>query len=114
MQHDDLVYLGHMFDSGKLAARKGREATREQFLADDNLQLALTHLVQIVGEAARKVSPGFRAKHPEVPWVQIVGMRHRVVHDYVNTNVAIVWSVVTEELPKLIAQLAAILNEPLE
>ncbi len=76
--------------------------TRESFLADENLQLALTHLVQVIGEAARKVSPAFRAIHDQIPWTSIVGMRHRVVHDYLDVDLDLVWEVCSMEIPRLV------------
>jgi uncharacterized protein with HEPN domain len=73
--------------------------------ADENLRLALIHLVQVIGEAARQVSREFTATHPEIPWENIVGMRHKVVHDYLGADEDIVWQVVTEDLPKLVQAL---------
>lgn len=66
--------------------------------------------VEIIGEAARLVSSKTRSTHPEVPWRQLVGLRHKVAHDYHGVDLAIVWEVVTAELPLLIESLAAILN----
>jgi uncharacterized protein with HEPN domain len=63
------------------------------------------HLIQIVGEAATRVSPATRAAHPEVPWERITGMRHRIVHDYVRIDADIVWETAMHRLPELIAQL---------
>ena len=110
MQHDDLVYVGHMLDVARLAVTKGAGTTRDAFDADDNLQLALTHLIQTMGEAARKVSPDFQAGHPTIPWDKIIGMRHKVVHDYMHVNYDIVWDVVTVDLPPLEIELAKIVG----
>ena len=55
------------------------------------LRLALIHLVQVIGEAARQVSREFTVIHPEVPWENIIGMRHKVVHDYLGVDEDIVW-----------------------
>jgi hypothetical protein len=61
--------------------------------------------VQVIGEAARHVSPEFTATHPETPWENIVGMRHKVAHDYLGVDEDIVWQVVTEDLPSLVRAL---------
>ena len=71
----------------------------------ENLRLALIHLIQVIGEAARQVSREFSDGHPEVPWADIVGMRHKVVHDYLGVDEDIVWQVVTQDLPTLVAAL---------
>lgn len=83
--------------------------TRAQYDQDDILRLGLTHLVQVIGEAARKVSDEFRLQHPEIPWRKIVGMRHRIVHDYMRVDEDILWQVVTNDLRALFPQLETIL-----
>jgi uncharacterized protein with HEPN domain len=86
MIKDDTVYLGHMLDQAHTIAGKVQGKTRAEFDADENLRLALAHLVQTIGEAARRVSDSTKTACPEVPWRQIMGMRHRIVHDYMNVD----------------------------
>ncbi len=109
MPKDDSVYVGHMLDTARLAAAKVAGLTREAFDADETLRLALAHLIQTIGEAARQVSPTFREAHPQTPWAKIIGMRHRVVHDYLHVDFDLVWGVVSVDLPALIEALADIL-----
>lgn len=78
------------------------------FEQDSNLFLAVTHLIQIIGEAARRVSEEFRGTHPEIPWATIVGMRHKIVHDYIHIDVETVWETATIDLPTLVEQLEQI------
>ena len=73
--------------------------------------LALTHLLQVIGEAARRVGRDFTERHPEIPWRAIIGMRNRVVHDYLFIDQDVVWDVVTDDLKPLISQLAKVLSE---
>jgi len=108
---DDSIYLGHMLDMTRRAVRAIESKTRAQYDEDDILRLGLTHLVQVIGEAARKVSDEFRNQHPEIPWRKIVGMRHRIVHDYMRVDEDILWQVVTNDLRALLPQLEAILPE---
>ena len=108
MQKDDLVYVGHMLDLARSIVTKVASKSQSQFDADENLRLALAHLIQTFGEAARRVSPEFQEAHPEVPWKEIVGMRHKVVHDYLHVNYRIVWSVATIDLPGLLPELERI------
>lgn len=112
MSKDDLVYVGHMLDLATSAVSKTESILRESFDADENLRLALTHLIQMIGEAARHVSEEFRARHSEIPWRQIVGMRHKVVHDYMHVDYDMVWDVATVDLPPLIRRLERIVSAP--
>lgn len=105
MSPRDLVYVGHMLDMARKAVTKTHDLSREEYDADENLRLALIHLVQVIGEAARQVSREFTDAHPEVPWANIIGMRHKVVHDYLGVDEDIVWQVVTADLPTLLGVL---------
>ena len=105
MKRDDSVYVGHMLDAGCKAQALLGLKDRAAYDADEALRLALTHLVQVIGEAARRVSQEFREKHSQIPWSQIVGMRHKIVHDYTEVEEDILWRVVTDDLPDLIGHL---------
>jgi uncharacterized protein with HEPN domain len=108
MSPRDLVYVGHMLDTAKRAVGKTKGLSRDAYDADENLRLALTHLVQIIGEAGRNVSREFCLAHPEIPWADIIGMRHKVVHDYLGVDEDIIWEVVTVDLPRFVAALEPI------
>ncbi len=105
MSPRDLVYVGHMLDMAKKAVGKTKGLAHDTYDADEDLRLALIHLVQIIGEAGRQVSREFSDLHPEIPWADIIGMRHEVVHDYLGVDEDIVWQVVTADLPRLVAAL---------
>jgi uncharacterized protein with HEPN domain len=109
-QRDDLVYVGHMLDTATKAIDFVQDLTREDFDNNELLRLSLTHLLQIIGEAARRVSSEFRAVHSHIDWKAIVGMRSKVVHDYLNVDEDIVWDTVINELPSLMKELEKILN----
>ena len=111
MQKDELDYVGHMLDTARLIVGKVKGLSRSDFDADDNLCLALTHLVQTIGEAARRVSSTFQSQHPDIPWKKIVGMRRRVVHDYLHVDYQAVWEVATMSIPQLIIKLEKLLPE---
>jgi uncharacterized protein with HEPN domain len=83
----------------------------DRFDTDEDLQIVLTHLIQIIGEAASRLSPELTNGHPEVPWRQIIGMRHRVVHDYFAIDPDILWTAATRDIPPLAAQIHTILDE---
>ena len=111
MAKDDLVYVGHMLDMAEKALSLLGERSRAEFDSDEVLVLALTHLVQVIGEAARRVGPEVMEAHPEIPWRAIIGMRHRVVHQYMHVDRDIVWDVVTRELQPLSETLRRMLGE---
>lgn len=108
MPKDELVYVGHMLDKAHEALSLVRGKTRQDYDRDSALRLALTHLIQVIGEAARRVSVPFRESHPQIPWEAIVGMRSKIVHDYMNVDEDIVWDSVAHELPPLIDELKKI------
>ena len=71
-------------------------------------QLAILKAVEIIGEAASRISEETKAKHPGIPWSEIIGMRNRLVHGYFAVRLDRVWRTVQEDLPPLIAQLEAL------
>lgn len=101
MSKDDGIYLGHMLDLADKALTKLRGKSRADFDHDENLQMALTLILQNLGEAARHVSSAGKNALAHLPWKQIVGMRNRIVHDYLHVDYDIVWDVVTVDLPGL-------------
>ncbi len=111
MRHDDSVYVEHMLATARKAVAKLETVTRDAFDQDENLRLALTHLLQIIGEAARRVSAAYQADHPSIPWRTITGMRHKVVHDYLNVDDLIVWQTVKNDPPRLIDALEHVLSD---
>jgi uncharacterized protein with HEPN domain len=90
----------------KIAVRaaKGRAA----FDADEDTQIVLVHLIQVIGEAAAGLSDEFIARHPEVPWRQIIATRNRVVHGYFEVDLDILWDVAVIDVPQLASQVLAI------
>jgi uncharacterized protein with HEPN domain len=100
--HDDGVYLGHMVDCVRQIQEWLRGLAREDFDENLILRLAVRHLLQTIGEAARRVSEDMQARHPEIPWREMIAMRHRIVHDYVDVNEDMVWRVATRNVAELL------------
>ena len=75
------------------------------FLASGLHQSAVIRKFEVMGEAAGKISTAFCAAHPEIPWTQMTGLRHRLIHGYGDARLDIVWRVTKETLPDLIAML---------
>ncbi len=100
-----------MLDAAGEAAGFISGRARSDLEQDRMLTLALVKSVEIIGEAASRISPELQARHPEVPWGHIVGMRHRLVHAYFTVDLDVLWDTVTLDLPPLRADLGRILAE---
>jgi len=104
MAKTDLLYLGNMLDNAREIQQIIAGLTRQQFDQDKVTRLALLHLVQTIGEAAKRVSAAQQAA-TAIPWAEIRGMRNRIIHDYANINYEILWDTVTLHIPPLITEL---------
>lgn len=108
MSPDDLIRVRHMVEAAELAIGFASGRERADLDRDAMLRLAVLHAVQIVGEAAAKVSAAARAEASGIDWPAIVGMRHRLVHGYMDINADVVWQTLQTALPALVEQLRAI------
>ncbi len=101
MWRDDAYLLDMLLAAGKvLEFTQG--ATSQKFRVDELMQNGVMRQIQIIGEAARKISPDFRKEHPAIPWQGIIGMRNRLVHEYFHIIPERVWEVVETDIPELI------------
>jgi uncharacterized protein with HEPN domain len=114
MQANDAIRLRHMLEAAEKAVEFSARKTRADLDDDQILVLALIKCVEIIGEAANKVSDECRKELTAIPWADIVGMRHRLIHGYFDINLDIVWRTVEQELPELISELkkAQLSTEP--
>lgn len=101
----DAIRIKHMRDAANEALSFIKNKTRQDLVNDRKLVLSLIKEIEIIGEAASKVSTAFCEKHPEIPWDAIIATRNRLIHGYFDIDYDIVWSTVTVELPKLIEKL---------
>lgn len=111
MRPDDRVRLQHIVDALRAAIEFTQGHTRKNLDQDQMLVFALVHAIQIVGEAASKVSEETRALLTGIPWPAIVGMRHRLVHAYFDVDLDILWATAVEAAPTLLAQIETVLVE---
>lgn len=79
--------------------------SEEDYLQDRKLQKALCMCLEVIGEASRTVSQDFKDRHPEIPWVQLAALRHRIVHEYFRLDLGIIWEIVSREVPLLLGSL---------
>lgn len=108
MYTDDLTRLRHMRDAAREAASFAANKTRQDLSTDRVLTLALVKSIEIIGEAAGKITKETRDRYSDIPWPNIISMRNRLIHDYSNVNLDVVWSTIVEDLPPLIAALEQI------
>lgn len=99
---DDQIRLQHLVEAATKAVHYLDGRSRQDLEDDELLRLALTKLVEIVGEAAKQVSEPTRSAHPMVPWTAAARMRDRLVHHYFDINLDVLWTTVTEDLPSLL------------
>ncbi len=101
MQHD-LIRLRHMLAAAKEAIEFAVDKTRKDLEKDRILTLAIIKSIEIIGEAASKVTEEFKSKNKNIPWDDIINMRHRLIHAYFDVNLDIVLQTVETDLPDLI------------
>ena len=110
-RHDDRVRLRHMLDHAREAVAmitgKGRTDLQRQRM----LELALVRLIEIIGEAAARVSTEGQAEYSFIPWKEVVGMRNRLVHGYDSIDLDVLWDTIEDDLPPLIDELERVLDE---
>jgi uncharacterized protein with HEPN domain len=99
-----------MLDASSKAIRFTYGKTRTELDTDEQLALALTRLVEIIGEAASKISEDLRARTPTIPWNNIIGTRNRLVHAYESVDYEILWTIISKELPDLLKQLQELIQ----
>jgi len=110
----DKGYLWDMLDAAKAVREFVRGKTFGDYIKDRMLRGAVERHVEIIGEAARRVSDGLKEAHLEVPWRSIVGQRNILAHEYGEVRHETIWNVATRELPGLVAALEAMLPDEVE
>jgi uncharacterized protein with HEPN domain len=110
MHPDDRIRLQHMMDAATEAISFAASRTREDLNRDRMLALALVREIEVIGEAASRVSTATRNEAPGFPWADVVGMRNRLVHAYFDIDLDVVWATVVDDLPILIELLDDVLT----
>jgi uncharacterized protein with HEPN domain len=105
MQATDLVRIRHMIDGANSARQFLAGHDRGDLETNRMLLFAVVRAIEVIGEAASKVSSETRSEIPAIPWASVVSMRNRLVHGYFDIDTEIVWKTVTDEIPELLATL---------
>ena len=101
-----------------LACREAEDYVRgvswEEFQEDRKLQRALCMVLEIVGEAARAVSKECKARHKDIPWRDLVGIRNRIIHEYFRLDLKIIWEIARKDIPALLAMVEPLVPPEME
>jgi uncharacterized protein with HEPN domain len=106
MKKDDNVYIQHIQDAIKRIEEYMIGAGEEDFRNNKMLQAAVCREIEIVGEASKRLSKGFKTKHSSIPWKAVAGMRDKLIHDYFGIDYNAVWETAKKDIPFLAATLA--------
>lgn len=110
----DPIRLNHILEAAEQIVDANRRLTLDAIEKDPILFFGIVKLVEIIGEASYKLSKEFKSAHPELPWREIEGMRHVLVHDYYTIDSKILWDTITESIPPLIPTIRKIISESKE
>lgn len=111
MQPEDAVRVRHMIEAAEAVHSFIAGRRRIDLDSDRMLLFALVRAIEIIGEAASKLSSEARTSMPSVPWASVVAMRHRLIHAYFDIDRTILWKTATEEIPPLLSVLRAALKD---
>lgn len=110
----DAGYLLDMLQHALGVARSVEGRTFDDYTSDEDLRLVIERRIEIIGEAARRVSRSFQDAHSEIPWRKIVAQRNVLAHEYGEIEDAILWQVATVSIPELIRELKPFVPSPPE
>jgi len=108
---NDLVFLEHILDSINAIGSFSKGLSVQKLVSNRLRQSAIVREIEIIGEAAKNISSGFKEKHQEVNWKEIVGTRDKIIHHYFGVNMNIIWEIITKDLPVLKKQVKGIIDD---
>ena len=110
-KRDRLLLLEDMLESASKIKKYTNGLDNDSFMNDEKTIDAVIRNFEIIGEAANRIDPDFRIKNPEIEWKRIRGFRNRIVHDYFGIDYGIVWSIIENDLDRLIDQLDELIKK---
>lgn len=108
MRAEDRIRLLHMVEASQTALRFVSGRNRDDLQTDQMLLFAVVRAIEVLGEAANKVSDDVRRSHTDIPWKAIVGMRNRLIHAYFDIDAEMVWQTLQVEIPVILPRLRAL------
>jgi len=101
----DASYLADMLEYALRAVEFSTGLSAEEYMRDERSRRAVERVIELIGEAARNVSEPFRTSNPQIPWARIIGQRNVLAHDYGEVDDLLIWNLVQQHIPILIADL---------
>lgn len=108
MQKDDATRIKHIVDAGREILTFVKGFSKKDIQKDRILSLALVKEIEIIGEAASKISDEKRKQLSDIPWKAIIGMRNRLIHAYDDIDMDVLWDTIVGDIPQLIKELEKI------
>ena len=106
----DKAYLRHILDAVSDIKRFMEGLTKEEFFENKEKQYAVLRALEIIGEATKNLSKELKAKHSEIQWKDIAGMRDKLIHEYFGVNLNLVWETVKKNIPELEKKISEMLS----
>jgi uncharacterized protein with HEPN domain len=100
-----VAYLWDMLNAAQEVLKFTKDFSLDKYLQDLKVQRAVERSVEIIGEAARRISDDFKSRHNEIPWHGIISQRHVLAHEYGEIKQELMWELVTTGIPELISLL---------
>ncbi|HUT54693.1 MAG TPA: HepT-like ribonuclease domain-containing protein [bacterium] len=110
----DVGYLLDMLQQARGVVKAVKGLTLDEYETNEDLRLAVERRIEIIGEAARRVSEKFREAHPEIPWRKIIAQRNVLIHEYGEVEDEIMWDVATISVPELVRLLEPLVSASVE
>jgi uncharacterized protein with HEPN domain len=108
MKPEDRIRIQHMIEAANEALSFTNNISEKDFSQNRMIILSVIKEIEIIGEAASKISEEIKLKYPDVPWKDIIRMRNRLIHGYFEVNIELVWNTVKNNLPQLLSLLQKI------
>jgi len=108
MKKGNRLYLDHILDSFQKVIMYVENVRFEDFLKDEEKQDAVIRKIEVAGEATKRLDKSFRESNSHIPWRAIAGMRDKLIHDYFDVDLEVVWLTATNEIPALVSEIDAI------
>lgn len=112
LEKADIAFLWDMLDAAQAIQEFVAQQTFHHYLQDRMRRGAVERHLEIIGEAAKKVSRAFQQAHPDIPWRRIIAQRHVLAHEYGEIKHELIWKVATIHIPELIRQLTSLMPPP--